>query len=86
MCKYSKQSLLYMKKITFLSLNWKQNRAPFTKQHYFGIKVGNLDKSWVPDKCCNSCSVMLRACLKSRKTKYAFFLCHSLALTYEPYK
>ena len=59
--------------ITFSSQ--KRNLTPLVKtayQHYFGMKVGDQDKSWAPHICCNSCSVILREWLKNKKRSMAF--------------
>lgn len=59
--------------ITFSSQ--KRNLTPLVKtayQHYFGMKVGDQDKSWAPHICCNSCSVLLREWLKNKKRSMAF--------------
>lgn len=59
--------------ITFCSQ--KRNLTPLVKtayQHYFGMKVGDQDKSWAPHICCNACSVTLRQWLKKKKRSMAF--------------
>ena len=54
--------------ITFSSQ--KRNLTPLVKtayHHYFGMKVGDQNKSWAPHIRCNSCSVILREWLKNKK-------------------
>ena len=53
----------------------KRTMTPLVKtayQHYFGMKVGDQDKSWTPHLCCSSSSVTLRKWLKNKKRSLAF--------------
>ena len=59
--------------ITFSSQ--KRNLAPLVKTaylHYFGMSVGDQDKSWAPHICCNACSVTLREWMRKKKRSMAF--------------
>ena len=65
-CVNSRSNCCYISAgITFSSL--KRNLTPLVKtayHYYFGMKVGDQDKSCAPHICCNSCSVISREWLK----------------------
>lgn len=73
-CVNSVDSFCYIcGEITFLAQ--KRKMTPIVKtayEHYFGVKVGDQDKSWAPHICCNSCSVILREWLKNKNRAMAF--------------
>ena len=87
-CVNSVNSFCYIcGEITFLAQ--KRNLTPLVKTayyHYFGIKIGDQDKSWAPHICCNSCSVILREWLKNKKTNHVFCCAYGLERTNKPCK
>ena len=40
--------------------------------HYFGCKVGDQDKSWAPQYCCDTCVTNLRQWLNKKRTSMPF--------------
>lgn len=53
----------------------KRPMTPLVKtayHHYFGMKVGDQDKTWAPHICCNSCSVILRGWIRKNGRSMPF--------------
>jgi len=61
--------------VTFKSR--RRSFAPLIKkcyEHYFGCKVGDQDKCWVPYFCCVTCSRLLAAWAKGSRCSLSPFL------------
>jgi hypothetical protein len=83
-CVNTKSNFCYICEGIKFSLQ-KRNLMPLMKtayHHYFGMKVGDQDKSFAPHICCNSCSVILREWLKGKKISIACST-HGLARAYK---
>ena len=59
-------------------VTFKSRRRSFTPlikkcyEHYFGCKMGDQDKSWVPHFCCVTCASQASCVTGKRFTLYAF--------------